>query len=187
MKVALANFFFWISGWKLRIEHIPMASLKKTVMIAAPHTSNWDLPYSLAAFWLMKLDVKYFIKDMYTKSIFGWFFKWTGALGVSRKKTKNNLVEYSIDLLRSREALVLLVPAEGTRKRVEKWRSGFYHIAKGAEVPVALGYLDYKKKEAGILEVYQLTGDLETDMHHIQEAYRPISGKYPELYNSEIY
>jgi 1-acyl-sn-glycerol-3-phosphate acyltransferase len=187
MRVIIARFFFWISGWRLNMNGIPMEALKKTVMIAAPHTSNWDLPYSLGAFWLMRLEVRYFIKDVYTRSPFGWFFKWTGALGVNRKNDRNNLVAHAIDLLKTRESLVLLVPAEGTRKRVEKWRTGFYHIAIGANVPVALGYLDYGKKEAGILEVYPLTGNHEVDMQHIQEAYQNITAKYPELYNPRIY
>ncbi len=187
MKYQLARFFFWVTGWKLNNSRIDLGALKKTVMIAAPHTTNWDLPYSLAAFWLMRIDVKYFIKDMYTKSIFGWFFKWTGAVGVSRKNAKNNLVQTSIDLLNSKEQLVLLVPAEGTRKRVDKWRTGFYHIAKGARVPVSLGYLDYAKKEAGILDVFPLSNDWAADMTHIQEAYRPITGKYPENYNPQIF
>lgn len=187
MKYQLARFFFWITGWKLNNSRINLNELQKTVMIAAPHTTNWDLPFSLAAFWLMRIDVKYFIKDVYTNSWFGWVFKWTGAVGVSRKNAKNNLVQASIDFLSSAEKIVLLVPAEGTRKRVEKWKSGFYHIAKGAQVPVSLGYLDYAKKEAGILDVFPLTNNWEADMAHIQAAYKPITGKYPENYNPTIF
>lgn len=156
-------------------------------MVASPHTSNWDFLYAMCAFWYMRVDLKYFIKDSYTRGPFGWFFKWTGALGVDRSKSNNNLVPYSIELLNSNEQLIVLVPAEGSRKRVEKWKTGFYHIAVGAKVPVCCGYLDYEKKIAGILDVFWPSGDFEKDMHHIQELYRPIKGKFPEKYNPEIY
>ncbi|MCH8553836.1 MAG: 1-acyl-sn-glycerol-3-phosphate acyltransferase [Schleiferiaceae bacterium] len=188
MRYWIAKFFFFVSGWRFNTNGIPLTALKKTVMIAAPHTSNWDLPYALGGFWLMRLRVKYFIKSMYTKSPVGFLFKMTGAVGVERgNDKKNNLVAASIDYLNTQSAAVVLVPAEGTRKRVERWRTGFYHIALGAKVPISLGYLDYKNKEAGILDVFHPTGNFEADMLHIQEKYRGIQGKYPELYNEQIF
>ena len=159
--------------------------MKHSVMLAAPHTSNWDLPIALAAFWVMEIDLRYFIKSDYTEGIFGRFFKWTGAIGVTRGQ-KNNLTEYAIELLQKHK-MVLMVPAEGTRKRVEKWRTGFYRIAREARVPVSLGTLDYKNKCANILEVMDLTGHFEKDMQAIQEHYENIQGKYPENYNPKIY
>ena len=85
-------------GWKVKAKVTEQT--KHSVMIAAPHTSNWDFPIALAAFWIMGLDVKFFIKDDYTKGPFGWFFKWTGAVGVDRNKKKNNLTAFAIDLLK---------------------------------------------------------------------------------------
>ncbi len=156
-------------------------------MIAAPHTSNWDFPHALFGFWLMGLDLKYFIKDSYTKPfLYGWFFKWTGALGVDRSK-RNNLVEHSVNLLKNSKTLVVLVPAEGTRKFVKRWRKGFYQIAMEAKVPISFGYLDYKNKIAGVGNVFQPTGDLEKDMQVIEDFYRNIEGKNPENYNPKIF
>lgn len=184
MKKFLAQTFFKLMGWKLKANITP--EVEHSVMVAAPHTSNWDFPYALAGFWLMNLDLKYFIKDMYTKGLHGYFFRWTGAIGVNRKKTKNNLTDYAIELLKANR-MVILVPAEGTRKRVDKWRTGFYRIAMETGLPISLGYLDYQKKEAGVLGAFQPTGDFEKDMQYIQDQYKDIAPKHPQDYNPQIY
>lgn len=185
MKKLLATIFLKVTGWKCTI--VATDEMLRSVMLAAPHTSNWDFPYAMATFWYMQVDVKYFIKDSYTKGPLGPFFKWTGAIGVDRSKKVNNLTDYAIDQFNNHDRLVLIVPAEGTRKRVDKWRTGFYRIATEAQVPVSLGFLDFKKKISGVAEVYHLSGDFEKDMQHIQEIYRPINPKVPENYNPEIY
>lgn len=184
MKKLIAKFVLFISGWKADYpEHFKVS---KSVMLAAPHTSNWDIVYALAVYWLEGIDAKFLIKDSYTKGFFGFFFKWLGAIGVNRSKN-NNLVDYSVELFNSSESLVLMVPAEGTRQRVEKWKTGFYHIAKTAKVPVSFGFLDYKQKVAGVGNVYDLTGDFENDMQTIEDFYAEIETKHPELYNKKIF
>lgn len=183
MKALLGKLFFWMMGWKLKADI--SEDMKHSVMVAAPHTSNWDFPFALAAFWMMGLDLKYFIKDFYTKGLHGYFFRWTGAIGVNQK-AKNNLTEYAINQLKVNK-MVILVPAEGTRKRVEKWRTGFYTIALEAKVPISLGYLDFKRKEAGTMGAFWPTGDFEKDMEFIQKQYLDKEGKNPENYNPQIY
>jgi len=172
-------------GWKVTARVKP--AMAHSVMLAAPHTSNWDFPMALAAFWYMGLDAKFFIKDNYTKGPFGWLFRWFGAIGVDRSKKKNKLTDHAIKLLEEKDQLVILVPAEGTRKAVEKWRTGFYRISREAQVPISLGYLDYKKKEAGVGDPFMPTGNFEEDMTRIQEFYRPIHPRHPEGYNPEIF
>lgn len=184
MKKQIANFIFFISGWKT--IYSPECKVDKCVMIAAPHTSNWDFIYTLAIFWQREIDIKFFMKDSMANGAFGWFFRSLGAIGVNRKK-HNNLVEYAAELLTNTDKLVLLVPAEGTRKRVEKWRKGFYYIAKKANVPVVLGYLDYPKKLGGIEMIINLSDSFEKDMLFIQNYYKDIQGKNPENYNPKIY
>ena len=184
MKKLIAKFLLFIFGWKAAYK--PEFKIPKTVMLAAPHTTNWDIVFALAVYWLEGIDAKFLIKNSYTNSFFGFFFKWLGAIGVDRSKN-NNLVDYSVQLFNESEGLVLMVPAEGTRRRVEKWKTGFYHIAKNANVPVSLGYLDYKKKIAGVGDVYRLTGDFEVDMQKIEDFYKDIEGKYPEFYNKKIF
>lgn len=156
-------------------------------MIAAPHTSNWDFPIAICAFWLTGVKAKFFIKDFYTKGLFGSIFKALGAIGVDRTKKNNQLTDYAIQLLKDREEVVIAIPVEGTRKRVEKWRTGFYRIATEAQVPICLGYVDYVKKEAGVVEIFKPTGDFEKDMSYIQNIYIPFRGKNPENYNPEIF
>lgn len=186
LKQLLGKFILALRGWKLDFEEDTLRKARHSVVVSAPHTSNWDFFYAIAVFWVMDLDVKYFIKDTYTKSPIGWFFKWTGAVGVDRKK-HNNLVDFSIAQLHEHNPLAIIVPAEGTRRRVEKWKTGFYHIALGAGVPISLGYMDYKRRIAGIREVYMPTGNFEKDMTHFEDFFKTITPKHPENYNPKIF
>ena len=184
MKWLIAKFVFFISGWKA--DYPKKFKVSKSVMLAAPHTSNWDIVLALGVYWMEGIDAKFLIKNSYTNSFFGFFFKWLGAIGVDRTK-HNNLVDYSVELLNNSEKLILMVPAEGSRMFVEKWKTGFYHIANKAEVPVSFGYLDYKKKVAGVGDVYHFDGDFEKDMQYIEDFYKDITAKHPELYNKKIF
>lgn len=185
MKQIIARIILFFSGWKILGELDE--EMRHSVVVAAPHTSNWDFPIALMAFWRMKLNVKYFIKDDYTKGLFGWFFRWTGAIGVNRGQ-RNNLIEYAIGLLKDDPTLSVLVTPEGTRSWVPKWKRGFYHIAKGANVPVTLGFVHYGKKRAGILSIVHLTDSFEDDMQKLQDFYNEnTEGRYPEKWNPQIY
>lgn len=184
MKKYIGSFILAISRWKA--DYPTKFMVDKCVMLAVPHTSNWDLMYALAVYWKKGINAKFLIKDNYTNGLFGFVFKWLGALGVDRTK-HTNLVDYSVNLLNNSQKLVLLIPAEGTRKWVEKWKTGFYHIAIQANVPVALGFLDYKNKIAGVGGIYHLTGDFNVDMANIQTFYLSKTAKHPKLYNKNIY
>ncbi|MCF6349461.1 MAG: 1-acyl-sn-glycerol-3-phosphate acyltransferase [Flavobacteriaceae bacterium] len=183
MKKQIGNLIFFLSGWKSsKIDF----NIDRCVVVAAPHTSNWDFLYAMAVYWRYNVNAKFFIKDSYTKGFMGYFFKKLGAIGVTKGK-KNNLVDFAVKLFNENEKLVLLVPAEATRKRVSKWKKGFYIIAQMAKVPVALGYLDYEKKIAGVGDLIDLTDSFEDDMQKIQDFYKGITAKYPENYNKQIY
>ncbi len=184
MKKQIAKFLFFITGWKS--NYPSKFKVSKSVMLAAPHTSNWDIVFALGVYWMEGIDAKFLIKNSYTNSFLGFFFKWLGAIGVDRTK-HSNLVDYSVELLNSSKKLILMVPAEGSRRRVEKWKTGFYHIANKADVTVSFGYLDYIKKIAGVGDVYHLTRDFKIDMKYIQDFYSKIEGKHPELYNKKIF
>ena len=95
MKKLIARFVFWITGWKA--ELIDLEIVKRSVMIAAPHTSNWDLVYMVGVFWQYKIPVKFFIKDSYTKGLHGWYFRWLGGIGINRKEA-GNMVETAAKL-----------------------------------------------------------------------------------------
>jgi 1-acyl-sn-glycerol-3-phosphate acyltransferase len=180
MILRLFALWFRLKGWKTG-EGIP-SSTRKCVVIAAPHTSNWDYVYCMAAGYLLGVEIRYLAK----KELFRFPLKRllinTGGLPVIRDRN-TRMVDSMIDLFNRSEQLRLIIPAEGTRKRVERWKSGFYHVAMGAGVPVHLGYLDYKNRIAGFGPAIQLTGNREEDARVIREFYRNIQGRYPEKFN----
>ena len=167
--------FLWINGWRTQ-GALPAAP--KMVMIAAPHTSNWDLPYMLFTAFVLRAKLYWMGKETIFNWPFGGLFKWLGGIPIDRSKS-NNVVDQSIAHFAKNDKLVLTVPPAGTRKRVLNWKTGFYHIANGAGVPIVMGFLDYKKKIGGIGPVLYPTGDIEADMNAIRTFYQDISGKYP--------
>ena len=180
MVTRLFAFWFRLKGWKVG-ETIP-PEIKKAVVIAAPHTSNWDFVYALATFRMLRLQVNYLIKKEVYRFPLKGLINGTGGIPVERSKS-GNLVDTFIQKLNAADHLYLMIPAEGTRSKVKKWKSGFYHAALGAGVPVILGYLDYEKKVAGFGKVIHLTGDKEKDMQEIRDFYKNIQGRHPALFD----
>jgi 1-acyl-sn-glycerol-3-phosphate acyltransferase len=176
----LFAWWFRLKGWRTA-EAIP-PSVMKCVIIAAPHTSNWDFVYSLGASYLMGTEPRYLAKRELFKFPLGPIMRATGGIPVTRSRN-TKLVDAIIQLFNSRERLRLMIPAEGTRKRVDKWKSGFYHVALGAGVPVYLAYLDYEQKIAGFGKQVILSGDKEKDAAEIRAFYSDKVGKHPELFN----
>jgi 1-acyl-sn-glycerol-3-phosphate acyltransferase len=180
LLVRLFTLWFKLKGWKTG-EAIP-AHIKKCVVIAAPHTSNWDFVYSLATAQLLGVKVHYLAKKELFRFPLRGLLLGTGGIPVTRNRS-NNLVDSIITLFKEKEELKLMIPAEGTRKRVDKWKSGFYHVALGAGVPVFMGYLDYKAKVAGYGPELTLSGDKVKDAATIRSFYSDKTAKYPELFN----
>lgn len=117
-------------------------------------------------------------KDTIFSKPFGSLMKWFGGVPVDRS-TSNNVVDQSIQMLKQHDNLVLTVPPSGTRSRVTHWKTGFYHIANGANVPIVLGFLDYRRRIGGLGPSIRTTGDIEADMAVISAFYADITGKYP--------
>ena len=168
--------FLKIMGWR---KEGKMPDIPQYVIIAAPHTTNWDLPITLALAFSFKCNVYWMAKDTIFKPPFGTIMKVLGGVPIDRS-TSSNVVEQSIQAFRENHNLVLVIPPEGTRKNVRYWKTGFYYIANGANVPIVMGFLDYKRKIGGIGHIFQPTGDIDTDMVAIQSFYAAVSGKYPE-------
>lgn len=174
----IARAVFWLGGWKLGRHADP--TLPKSMMIAAPHTSNWDLIWARGAFYLMDVDVRFTVKKEWTTHwLLGGLVRSVGGLAVDRQRN-NSLVDGMIQLFNEHQELVILITPEGTRAYQPKWRKGFYFAALGAGVPIQLGYLDYKKKEAGVGPAYYPTGNYEVDLEEIKDFYRGITAKFPE-------
>jgi 1-acyl-sn-glycerol-3-phosphate acyltransferase len=180
MMTKLFCWWFKLQGWKTG-ENIP-EDVKKCVVIGAPHTSNWDFVFALAAFKFFGVEPNYLAK----KELFWWplsiLLKRTGAISIERSKS-NNAVEDFIEEFKTKDKMILVFPAEGTRKAVDKWKTGFYHVALGANVPVFLAYLDYKNKIAGFGKPLYLSGNIEQDFIKIKEFYKNIEPKNPACFN----
>lgn len=189
MGKLLATLIFKLSGWTLD-DHLK-ADFSRCVMIASPHTSNWDFIYARAAFWLMDIPIRYTVKKEWMRPPFGWIFGPLGAIGIDRSPKKpgeprQSMTEAMIDLFESNEKLVVMVTPEGTRSLVTKWKTGFYHVAVGAKVPIALGYLDFKNKVAGVGKIVYPSGDMEKDLREIMAFYKDIKGKHPEKFSVDL-
>ena len=143
----ISRLYFWLTGWRLEGRLSP--EINKCIMVAAPHTSNYDFGYSRAALYMMGCNVKYLAKKELLDSPFGFFFRWTGAIGVGRDRSEN-MVSRMVELLNQHEKLVIMLAPEGSRKLKGKWRTGFYYAAMQAKVPIVLASLDYKKKVANV-------------------------------------
>jgi 1-acyl-sn-glycerol-3-phosphate acyltransferase len=178
----LARFVLWITGWKVTGRW--PEDLKKAVLIAIPHTSNWDLLYARAAFYILNVPLRFTIKKEVMVGPLGWLIKGLGGIAIDRKKVtgkrKQTYTEAMIMMLEERDELVIMVTPEGTRNYAPKWKTGFYHIAMGAQVPVVIGYLDYKLKQAGIGPIINPSGNMEHDMEILKEFGRKVTPKYPE-------
>lgn len=182
----IAKFFLWLMGWKVDPNLPP--DVRKSVMIAAPHTSNWDFPYCRAAFSVLKIPVRFTIKDSWFKFPFNLIFGPLGGIPINRRPRKPgeerpSTTQAMADLFTDREELVVLVTPEGTRSLREEWKSGFYHVAKMANVPITLGYLDYEKKIAGVGKTIYPSDDMEKDMREIMDFYKHKAPKHPEKFS----
>ncbi len=167
--------FLTMTGWK--IEGQLPAGREKCVFIAAPHTSNWDLPYTLMVAFALKLSIYWMGKEQIFKPPFRGLMMWLGGIPVNRSQS-TNLVDASIAAIRQADGpLQLVVPPEGTRSKTRYWKTGFYYIALGAGVPIVMAYMDYHKKISGLGPVFEPTGDIEADMASIKAFYAPFKGK----------
>ena len=166
-------------GWKT--VGGPPADCPKYVLVAAPHTSNWDFPFTVATFWKHRVKLHWVGKHTLFKPPFGGFFRALGGIAVDRRSSQN-MVQQLAARFAEADHLVVAVPVEGTRKRQEYWKSGFYHIARAANVPVVLGSLDFPKKEATLGPAIHLTGDMKADMDRIRAFYADKVGKHPEWF-----
>ena len=165
-----------VFGWTVA-GHRP--DTDKIVIIAAPHTSNWDVFFLLAAAFCFRVRINFLIKDAWFFPVMGSVLRFFGGIPVDRSRS-NNLVDDLATRIKDAPYFALVVPPAGTRKYTEYWKSGFYHIAAAAQIPLVSGYLDYAKKEAGLGLSFVPTGDVSADMDRLREFYGPITGRYPE-------
>lgn len=163
----IARLCLKLSGWYSTGEVDKDA---KMVMIAAPHTSNWDFPIMIALAIDRGLKPNWMGKDNLFKGPMGPVMRWLGGIAIDRSKA-NNVVEAAVQAFQERDELLILIPPEGTRSKVENWKSGFYHIANGAGVPIQPGIMHAPDKHVHFAEPFMPTGDAEADIAAIRSLY----------------
>jgi 1-acyl-sn-glycerol-3-phosphate acyltransferase len=172
-------FLMWLyrrQGWKAEgvIPHP-----RKFVIIAAPHTSNWDFVYYIGLTQTLGIMPHFMAKT----ALFRWpmrnFMLDMGGVPIDRKKG-GNYVQAMIDEFASRDEFMLTIAPEGTRGSVKQWKTGFYHIALGAGVPMVVGMMDYGRKTGGLGPAIWPTGNYEADMAKVAEIYASVTPKHPE-------
>ena len=172
-----------LAGWRVEGALPPEAG--KCVVIAAPHTSNWDLPFTLMTAFVLRLNIYWMGKAQIFRPPFGGVMRWLGGIAVRREQS-NNLVAASAAALQAADGPVqLIVPPEGTRAKVRQWKTGFYYIALTAKLPILLAYMDYADKRAGIGPLFHPTGDIEADMEVIKAFYAPFRGKNAQQFDAQ--
>lgn len=172
----IARCVLWLGGWTVDDKRV---DAQKFVLVAAPHTSNWDFVWVMCIASVLDIRLRWLGKDALFFFPMGVLARMIGGIPVDRSK-RTNLVEQIADQFAQTDRLALLISVEGTRSYVGHWRSGFYHIARAASVPVVLGRLNYKKRVGGLLELVDLTGHVASDMDRIRAVYQDEHGKYPE-------
>ncbi|WP_374591509.1 lysophospholipid acyltransferase family protein [Aquabacterium sp.] len=180
---AASKLFLKLNGWK--VEGALPPNTPKCVMIAAPHTSNWDLPYTLMAAFVLGLKPYWMGKQSIFKPPFGPLMRWMGGIAVNREKSTNMVAASAEALVAAEGTLQLIVPPEGTRSKVRYWKTGFYYIALTAKVPIVLAYMDYSRKVTGLGPVIHPTGDIEKDMQAIKAFYAPFKGKNADQFDAQ--
>jgi len=165
-----------ILGWKTtgRLPDDP-----KYVLIVAYHTSNWDFFYGLLLALSLRLETYWLGKHVLFQRPFTQLIRWLGGIPVDRSKT-GNTVHQIVQNFNDNEKLVISMSPEGTRSRVESWKTGFYYIALKAKVPILMGFLDYKHKTGGVIRMLHPTGDINADMKVIVDFYNGVTARYPE-------
>jgi 1-acyl-sn-glycerol-3-phosphate acyltransferase len=177
-RLVRAAFRGWFDGigWKI-VGDIDLP--RKVVLVAAPHTSNWDFPFALAVGAHYRLKINFVGKSSLFRWPFGGIMRWLGGIPVDRSQ-RSDAVATLAAAFASRDVMHLVIAPEGTRDAVTSWKSGFYHIAVAAGVPLAFAYVDYARRQAGIAEIFYPTGNYDRDILHIRGFYRGITPKHPQ-------
>lgn len=170
-----------LGGWRYEGE---LPAPRKAVCLAVPHTANLDGLLLVLLAHSVGLEISWMVKDVWTRAPVGWLVKGVGGVGIDRSRAHGMVQQMATEFER-REELYLVIPPEGTRSRVDHWKSGFYRIARAAGVPVLPGYLDYRRRVGGFGEPIALTGDVRADMDRIRAFYGTGAGamaRHPDLF-----
>lgn len=174
----VCGFYLQAGGWKLQGD---WPDLEKVVLVAAPHTSNWDGPNMLATAACYRIKLRWMGKKSLVEHPFGFIVRWLGCVPIDRSSS-NDVVAQMRKAFAEEKRLVLAIPPEGSRSLNTQWKRGFYHIAHGAGVPIVLSVLDYRARTVTLSGVLETSGDFDADFAWIAAHYEGAQGKYPEKF-----
>jgi 1-acyl-sn-glycerol-3-phosphate acyltransferase len=175
--------YYRLGGWTCDMR-LP-EGLKKGVILAVPHTATRDFPIGLGASYTMTKKHGFLGKKELFEGPFGFLFKMAGGMPVDRSSS-HNMVDQVAAIMDKEDEFFLVMAPEGTRTRTERWKTGFYHIAKKQNIPIILGYIDFGRKKTGLDKVLYPTWDEDKDFAAIEAFYRTITAKYPEKFNPKL-
>ena len=173
----LARLCMRLIGWSFTGS---LPDLKKAVIIVAPHTSNWDFVIGVIAMFAISVRVSFLGKDTLFRPPFGFLFRWLGGFPVDRS-SPSGVVEQTVEVFDRAPALALALSPEGTRRRTARWRTGFYHIAIGADVPIIPVALDFENRTIAIGQPVKMTGEEDADLTQLGEFFADVKGFRPAL------
>lgn len=171
----LARIIMWLLGWRVKGK---LPDIPKFILVGAPHTSNWDFLLFLGLIFHLRANVHFMGKAELFRFPIGWFFRYCGGIPVDRKKS-TGLVDQMVKVCNESEKFILTIAPEGTRHHVQEWKRGFYHIAKGAGIPIVMAVVDGRHREVRIGQVFHPTDDMEADMTAIQGYFAGVAGINP--------
>ncbi len=172
----LARAILKVVGWQV-VGNFP--NIPKFVMLGAPHTSNWDFPLAMLLMFSTGVRFRWIGKASLFRAPFGAFFRRLGGIPV-RRESSTNMVAQVVEIFKKAERLIIAIAPEGTRSKSPYWKTGFYYMAMGAEVPIVLGFVDYRLKQVGIGPVLYPSGDIQADFLELRNFYGSKTGLYPE-------
>ena len=174
----IARMILRLMGWRFDGT---FPERKKMLLAVAPHTSNWDFFLGIAAVFAIGFRARWLGKHTIFKKPFGSYMKWMGGIPVDRGKAEN-VVDQVISRIRNAETIILGMAPEGTRKKVLRWKTGFYRIAQGAEIPIVPVSLDYREKKISVHPLFWPTGNQDADIAYLKELFGNVTAKYPEKF-----
>jgi 1-acyl-sn-glycerol-3-phosphate acyltransferase len=179
---AFARGLLRLAGWRVRFDGLPG---RQGVVIVYPHTSAWDFVVGILAKWSIGIPVTFWGKDsLFRIPLFGRWMRWVGGVPVDRSSPQGVVAQMAAALASAREQghfLWLALAPEGTRRLGAAWRSGFYHVALQAQVPLGLVYIDYARRELGIAQFLMLSGDVAADTAAVARGFGAPTGRHPDL------
>jgi len=174
---ALSRFILRIFGWQAELA---VQMVEKCVLVGAPHTTNWDFPLTILGMSAMGIKFNWVAKHTLFRWPLGYIMRALGGIPLDRRSGGAGFAIKAVESFHELDRFVLAIAPEGTRHRTAYWKAGFYKIAIKSNVPITLGYVDYKKKIIGIGKIFMPTGDKGKDFARVRDFYSDKSGKYPE-------